>query len=217
MKPEKILFGVYVSLLLANMAYILKRPFGSDSPDPFLKYLIIYAGIFGLLSYLYRVKITKAFQKFPTSVRFLTLSLTLVIIEEIVTFITKVGVFEGGQVELLDGLAIIVPSLFLWTVGILAVVKRYQCSQWQLFMLAAISAWIIEMIVVPKTLPNFLQSLFLFPSVSVSYLVQIWLPYESIKAELTSTRASIWKIPASILLPIFLFIIGAAFGQALVT
>lgn len=217
MKSLKIFFAISGLLLVLNMAYIFKNPFGSETPDPLLKYLIAYVFGVGILSFLYRKKITMFSQKMPAILRFLILSSILVIIEELTIYFFKTGIFEGGTVKLLDGLKTTVPSLFLWSVGILIVIRRYQYNSWQLFLLAAISGWINEMIVVPDVLPGFFITFFLFPSVAIPYVILIWLPYQTIKEDLTTTKSNKWKIPAAIFLPTFLFIIGAAFGQALVS
>jgi hypothetical protein len=211
--------------VLANPRWLLFLPVAADmvwlyanapadrQVNPFFLYLVVFGVGVLLLSYFLVPSAIRLAHRIGPRFVFAGAGLVLSVVEEVVAFLTRSGIFQDGRHTLLFGLVQAALPLFLWTLGVLLVVHRFSYSAIQLYLLAGLSGWLCEAVIGGFLFREPAVAVLALPAIAYSYFVLIYLPYRSIEGYLQPRGASGWRVPGLLAIPTLLWVVGGVAGS----
>jgi len=196
----------------ADMAWIYANPPPNRVFNPFFLYLVFFGIGVLLISHLLIPVAVRVRQRLGPTLTFLGLGLALAMVEELVAYLTGSGVFQDTHHPLVFGLVQAGLPLFLWSLGVLLVLRRYAYGTTQLFVLAGLSGWLCEAVIGGLLFRSPVLALLALPVVAYSYFVLIYLPYRAIEGSIRPGRQSSLAAPAALVVPSALWFLGGIAG-----
>ncbi len=198
-----------------DMAWVyVNRPPG-HAVNPFFLYLVFFGiGVFGLSLFLAPAAHSLR-RRFGPAAAFLGLGFALSITEEVIAYLTRSGLFEDGKHALGPGLVQAALPLFLWTIGIYIILRRFGYSRTEFFLLAGLGGWMCEVVLNGLLFVAPTLAILALPVIAYSYFVLIYLPYRAVEADVRPRVRSFWRVPGILVIPAALWLVGGVSGHYL--
>ena len=210
------LVALVLIVVAINVLWIAGNPPSGERINPFFLYLLFF-GIGGFLVTFVLTPLARGFSaRVGAGWAFATLGFILSMLEEVIAYLTRSGLYQDGKHALGPGLVHAGLPLFTWTLGVFIAMRLFAFGRLELFVISGLSGWMCEAIIGGLFFKQPLLAVAALPAIAFSYFVLIFLPVRAVEGLMTPGRASCWRIPAGLLIPAILWSGGGIAGALLV-